>query len=112
MRPPARRGPQRAQAQPAPTAIRPIGKAALPTRDKAPTSRSGSARPLRLKASPATVAWISGLRSSSRPRPWPPWRASGHTAATLTSGTHSATSSAIQARPWAPAMRSDSASAM
>ena len=33
------------------------------------------------------VAMISGLRASSRRYPWPPWRASGHTAATLHSGT-------------------------
>jgi hypothetical protein len=72
---------------------------------------SGSFRPSMLQARPASVLTINGLRTSSRAVPWPPWRASGHTAATLTSGTHNAISSAIQATPCVPARRSASASA-
>ena len=48
----------------------------------------GMRKPSRLATRPDAVAMMSGLRSSSRTKPWPPWRAMGHTAATLNSGTH------------------------
>ena len=75
------------------------------------SSQAGIDRPDRLAARAVPVATISGLRTSSRRKLLPLWRAIGHTAAMLHSGTHTPISTAIINSPCGPASRSASASA-
>jgi hypothetical protein len=84
---------------PAPAAIRPSASEAALMRLTVGSSQSGMRKPSRLATRPEAVAMIKGLRSSSRAKPCCPWRAMGHTAATLNSGTHTPISTAIISRP-------------
>ncbi len=72
----------------------------------------GTVKPSRLASRPASVATISGLRTSCRAKPLCACRAMGHTAAMLNIGTHTPISTAISNRPCGPASRSASARQM
>ena len=72
----------------------------------------GMDRPMKLHTSPATVAMISGLRTTSPMKPRFDPRDMGQTAAMLNSGTQMPITTAIMSCPCAPMMRSDSASMM
>ena len=77
------------KASPAPTDIRPSGNAAKPIRCIVVATASGKVSPSAFAARPANVLMMSGFLASSLSVEWPPWRASGQTAATLQTGTQS-----------------------
>jgi len=94
---------------PAPAAIKPIASEAAPMRLTVGSSQIGMLKPSILAASPEPVPMMSGLRTNSRRKPRSAWRAIGHTAPTLYSGTQTPISTAISSRPGGPANRSASA---
>ena len=69
-------------------------------------------KPSRLAVRPLTVPMMSGLRTSSRAKPFLAWRAIGQTAPTLSSGTQTPITTEISNRPCGPATLLASASAM